>query len=77
MERNPYFEKKYDFPGKENRQFRHPENKDEMPNLIIIVETDGLYICHFSTFYLWTWLEVLKNYLDSLGIGYTLIDYQE
>lgn len=77
LELNPYFEKKYDFLSKENRQFRHPENKNQMPNLIIISETDGLYVCQFSASYLWTWLEALKNYLDCSGIGYTVIDYQE
>lgn len=77
LERNPYFEKKYNFQGKENRQFRHPENKAEMPNLIIIFEIDGIYICQFGTSYLWTWLEVLKSYLDSNEITYIIIDYQE
>jgi hypothetical protein len=76
LERNSYFEKKYDFLGKETRQFRHPENKGQAPNLMIIFEADGLYICHFSTSYLWTWLEALKSYLDCSGIGYTTIDYQ-
>lgn len=77
LERNPYFEKKYDFLGKENREFRHPENTHQMPNLIITFETDGIYVCQFSTSYLWNWLEALKGYLDNSGISYTIIDYQE
>jgi hypothetical protein len=77
LERNPYFEKKYNFQGKENWQFRHPENKDQMPNLIIIFEIDEIYICQFGTSYLWTWLEALKSYLDSNEITYIITDYQE
>lgn len=77
LERNLYFEKKYNFQGKENRQFRHPENKGQTPNLIILFETDGIYICQFGTSYLWTWLEALKHYLDSNEISYLITDYQE
>ncbi|NQX43288.1 hypothetical protein SAMN05421820_11651 [Pedobacter steynii] len=77
LERNPYFEKKYSFQGKENRQFRHPENKGQMPNLIVIFEIDGIYICQFAASFLWTGLEVLKSYLDSNGITYIITDYQE
>jgi len=77
LEQNPYFEKKYSFQGKEIWQFRHPENKGQMPNLIIIFEIDGIYICQFAASYLWTWLEVLKSFLDSNRITYTITDYQE
>jgi hypothetical protein len=77
LEQHPQFDKKYDFNEEENLEFRHLENKDQMPNLTVIFKPDGIYLCEYSCSYLWQGLQDLKNYLEKENIKYTIFDYQE
>lgn len=71
------FDKKYEFENKLFRDFRHAENKGKIPNISIIFENDGIYICQYSSSYLWTDLDELKNYMEKEHIQYETIDYQD
>lgn len=48
-----------------------------MPNISIIFEEDGIYICQYGSSYVWTDLDALKSYLENELIEYEIIDYQE
>lgn len=74
---NITFDKKYKFDNKEFWEFREAENIGKLPNINIVFENDGIYICQYSTSYLWTNLDKLKNYIESNKIKYKLIDYQQ
>lgn len=71
------FDKKYKFDGKEFWDFRRAENNGKMPNINIVFEEDGIYICQYGSSYLWTDIENLKDYIDSEKIEYKIIDYQD
>ena len=74
---NITFDKKYEFDNKEFWEFRRTENKGKLPNINIVFENDGIYICQWGSSYLWTDLDKLKDYIESNKIEYELIDYQE
>lgn len=74
---NIFFDKKYLFDNKEFWEFRHTDNDGELPNTNIIFESDGIYICQYAASYVWTGIEMLKEYLKCHTIDYQLIDYQE
>lgn len=77
LEKSVLFEKKYEYGHQLFWDFRHAENTGKIPNISIIFEEDGIYICQWSSSYLWKDLEELKNYLVKEHIEYDLIDYQE
>ncbi len=74
---NIIFDKKYEFNSKMFWDFRQPENNGEMPNISIIFENDGIYVCQYSSSYLWNHLGDLKNYIETQKIKFKLIDYQD
>jgi hypothetical protein len=77
LEKNEYFEKKYYFGENEFWDFRHSANQGKLPNLSIILEQDGIYICQNSASYLWTNLDELKNYIETKIIEYKILDYSD
>lgn len=77
LESSVLFEKKYEYAHQLFRDFRHAENTGKIPNISIIFEEDGIYICQYSSSYVWTDLEELKNYIETESIEYKLIDYQD
>lgn len=72
-----FFDKKYLFNNNLFWDFRYVENMGEIPNISIIFENDGIYICQYSSSYLWTNLDELKIYMADNQIEYEVIDYQE
>jgi len=74
---NKTFDKKYKFDGKEFWDFRRADNNGKMPNINIVFEEDGIYICQYGSSYLWTDIENLKDYIDNEKIEYKIIDYQD
>lgn len=77
LENLAIFEKKYEYAHQLFWDFRYSENTGKIPNISIIFEKDGIYICQWSSSYIWTDLQELKNYLEKEQIAYDLIDYQE
>lgn len=77
LENLAIFEKKYEYAHQLFRDFRHAENTGKIPDISIIFEKDGIYICQWSSSYIWTGLEELKNYLEKEQVEYEFIDYQE
>ena len=71
------FDKKYKYDGKEFWDFKRPENNGKMPNINIVFEEDGIYICQYGSSYLWTDIEYLKDYIENEKIEYKIIDYQD
>lgn len=72
-----FFDQKNEFTHKVFWDFRHPDNKGKMPNIHIVFENDGIYVCQNSAPYIWTDLVGLKEYLDKEIADYTIIDYDE
>ena len=70
LEHSEHFSGKYMYSGKEILEFRHPDNKGEMPDLHIISEADGLYVCQNVSWNLWTHLDFLKQHLEEQQIPY-------
>lgn len=77
LAKNVYFERKYWVEGQLFWDFRHSENRGELPNVSLIIESDGVYICQWSAVEVWQYLDELKNYLHSQNIPIKVIDYQE
>ncbi|MDN3692657.1 hypothetical protein QWZ06_10395 [Chryseobacterium tructae] len=77
LENAVLFEKKYEHAHQLFWDFRHAENTGEMPNISIIFEEDGIYICQYGSSYVWTDLDELKNYIEKEQIAYKIIDYQD
>lgn len=77
LENAHLFDKKYEFEHTLFWDFRHSENNGKIPNISIIFENDGIYICQYSSSYLWTDLDELKNYIEKEHIQYETIDYQD
>lgn len=71
------FEKQYEFENNIFLDFRRPENIGKIPNISIIFENDGIYICQWGSSYLWTDLDQLKNYIEDENIEYRIIDYSD
>ena len=74
---NITFDKKYKFDNREFWEFRKAENNGKLPNINIVFENDGIYICQYGSSYLWTDLDKLKDYIERNKIEYEIIDYQE
>ncbi len=72
LERHPLFDKKYLIGKVQYWDFRHCENKPEMPDFTIALEDNGLYICKYTKPNLWDDLKELQEYLASNNID-TLI----
>lgn len=77
LESSALFEKKYEYAHQLFWDFRHAENLGKIPNISIMFEEDGIYICQWSSSYVWKDLDELKNYIENKQIEYGLIDYQE
>ncbi len=77
LEKNDLFDKKYYLNNQEFRDFRRSENKAEMPDLFLIFELDGIYICQNSSSYIWQGLEGLKKYIETEKIDYEILDHSE
>lgn len=77
LENSALFEKKYEYAQQMFWDFRHPENTGKMPNISIIFEEDGIYICQYGSSYVWKDLDELKNYIKDEQITYEFIDYQD
>ncbi|AZB10941.1 hypothetical protein EG344_19935 [Chryseobacterium sp. G0162] len=77
LESSDLFEKKYEYAYQVFRDFRHAENTGKMPNISIIFEDDGVYICQYGSSYVWKDLDELKNYIEKEQIAYKIIDYQD
>lgn len=71
------FEKKYEYAHQLFWDFRHKENTGKMPNMSIIFEEDGIYICQYGSSYMWTDLNELKSYMEKEHIAYDILDYQD
>ncbi|MBJ7428115.1 MAG: hypothetical protein JHD28_04040 [Bacteroidia bacterium] len=69
------FEKKYNLEGKECLDFKKVENNSEMPDITIIFEEEGIYICQYNSAYLWTDISLLKDYMKGNKINFEVIDY--
>ena len=74
---NIMFDKKYEFDSKMFWDFRHSENRGKMPNISVVFENDGIYICQYGSSYLWTYLDKLKDYILNEKIEIKIIDYQD
>ncbi|WP_160137601.1 hypothetical protein [Chryseobacterium sp. c4a] len=77
LENAVLFEKKYEYAHQLFWDFRHVENTGKMPNISIIFEEDGIYICQYGSSYMWKDLDELKNYIEKEQIACEIIDYQE
>ena len=77
LESHSFFHRRYHYAGQEIREFRHPDNHGKMPNLCVIFEPDGLYICQNGAPYPWQHLGALKSYLAQVAIAYSVLDYNE
>lgn len=77
LENSVLFEKKYEYAHQLFWDFRYAENTGKLPNMSIIFEEDGIYICQWSSSYVWTDLDELKNYIKKEQIAYEIIDYQD
>lgn len=68
-------------PYKENDfiEFRHPENDNPnwMPNLTLLFETDGLYVCNYSITPIWEDLHTIKNYLEQHHLTFHIHAYSD
>lgn len=71
------FEKQYEFENNTFLDFRRPENSGKIPNISIIFENDGIYICQYGSSYLWTDLDQLKDCIENENIEYKIIDYSD
>ncbi|MCS4300771.1 hypothetical protein [Chryseobacterium sp. BIGb0232] len=71
------FEKKYEYAHQLFWDFRYMENTGKIPNISIIFEEDGIYICQYGSSYVWKNLDELKNYIEKEQIKYQIIDYQD
>jgi hypothetical protein len=76
LEASTTFEKKYNFEKKILWNFRHPENTGKMPDMSIIFENDGIYICQYGSTYIWKDLDMLKSYKENNNMKYDIIDFQ-
>lgn len=74
----PNFSRK---PYEENNfiEFRHSDNVNLqwMPNLRLLFESDGIYICNHSTLAIWDDIKVIKYYLDINHLTYRIFDYSD
>lgn len=77
FENDKTFDKKYEFNNTIFWDFRQAGNNGTMPNISIIFENDGLYICQYSSSYMWKDLNPLKTYIENENIVYEIIDYQD
>ncbi|WP_157541453.1 hypothetical protein [Hymenobacter aerophilus] len=77
LQKHKYFDRNRLAYDKEFTEFRTAENTGVMPNLSIITEDDGIYICQHGSSYMWQDIEELKLYLQEEQIQYTIIDYQD
>lgn len=77
LTKNDYFERKYWVNEQLFWDFRHPDNRGALPNVSLIIESDGVYVCQWSTAEVWQYFDELKMYLHSQNIPIQIIDYQE
>lgn len=77
LENLALFDKKYEYAHQLFWDFRHVENTGKIPNISIIFEEDGIYICQWNSSYVWADLAELKNYIENKQITYEIIDYQD
>lgn len=77
LTKNDYFERKYWVNEQLFWDFRLPDNRGALPNVSLIIESDGVYVCQWSTAEVWQYLDELKMYLHSQNIPIQIIDYQE
>ncbi len=75
LENSKMFDKKYEFDKQIFWDFRHPANTGKMPNISIVFEKDGIYICQHISTEVWTDLDIL-NYIQNQQIEYEILDYQ-
>ena len=70
--RKPYLENDY-------IEFRHQNNLNPkyMPNLTLLFETDGIYVCNYSITPIWDDLQIIKNYLKKNHFTYRIFDYSD
>ncbi len=73
--KNIAFEKKYNLEGKAYFYFKKAENNSEMPNINIMFEEDGIYICQYNSANLWADISLLKNYLEGNNINFEIMEY--
>lgn len=77
LENSKTFDKKYEFDNKTFWDFRQPENLGKIPNISLVFENNGIYVCQYSSTDIWTDLDKLKNYIQNEKIEYQILDYQE
>jgi|688.fasta_scaffold1986632_1 hypothetical protein len=77
IKENKLFHKSIFFNGEEQFEFRKGENIGSMPNFIILIQTDGIYINKHDSTTLWQDIEDLKLYFDNQVKLYSILDYQE
>jgi hypothetical protein len=65
--------------GHEYIEFRCLENSDPnyMPNLRLLFEIDGIYICNNSITSIWHDLHMIKKYLENNHLKYRIFDYSD
>ncbi|MBP5992956.1 MAG: hypothetical protein KA518_03350 [Acinetobacter sp.] len=74
----PCFSRKSDFKY-DYIEFRHPNNLDQkyMPNLRLLFEADGIYICNNSTTSIWDDLTIIRNHIETNHLTYRIFDYSD
>lgn len=72
---NIAFKKKYNLEGKVCLDFKKSENYSEIPNITIMFEEDGIYICQYNSVNLWTDINLLKDYMEGNKINYEIMEY--
>ncbi|MDO4727715.1 MAG: hypothetical protein Q4B43_01790 [Bacteroidota bacterium] len=65
IETNACFERKYQVNGNDFWDLKHTENQGDLPNVSLMLESDGIYICQWGTQDLWQHLDKLKNYFET------------
>ncbi len=76
MKDNKLFHKSIFYKGEEQFEFRKVENTGSMPNFIIRIEADGIYINKLDSSSLWQDMEDLKLFMDNEIKSYSILDYQ-
>jgi len=71
------FDKRLDRDGRTFWEFKSARGQGPMPNVAMTFESDGLYVCQYSSSYLWTDLDKLKNYLTTEEIAHKILDYSD
>ena len=75
---HPHFCRK-PYAGNDFIEFRHPENNNPkwMPNLNLLFENDGIYICNNSITPIWNDLQMIRSYLENHDLTYRIFDYSD